>query len=58
MLSLILALAVIGLVLWLVVTYVPMPEPFKRALVIFVIVLVLLYLIRVIAAGGVVPLLS
>jgi len=50
LIALILGLALVGLVLWLVVTYVPMPAPYKQALVIIIVILVVLWLIRVV--GG------
>jgi hypothetical protein len=53
--SLILGLALVGLVLWLVITYIPMPAQYKNALVVVVVVLVVLWLIRLIAPGIVVP---
>jgi hypothetical protein len=45
LIALILGLAVVGLVLWLVVTYIPMPEPYKRVVVILIVVLVVLWVI-------------
>lgn len=50
--AIILGLAIVGLVLWLVVTYIPMPEPYKRALVIIVVVIVILWLLRVLGLMG------
>jgi hypothetical protein len=46
LISLIVTLALIGFVLWLVVTYIPMPEPYKRALVVIVVLVIVLYLAR------------
>jgi len=46
LLTLIVTLAVIGFVLWLLVTYVPMPPPFRTALVVLVVLLVVLWVIR------------
>jgi hypothetical protein len=46
LITLIITLAVIGFVLWLLVTYVPMPPPFRTALVVLVVLLVVLWVIR------------
>lgn len=45
-LMLILYLAVIGFVLYLILTYIPMPTPFKQGLMVLVVILVIFYLIR------------
>lgn len=58
LLSLVIALALIGFVLWLVVTYVPMPEPFKRVILVVVVLVLLLYLLRIVLGGSALPLLS
>lgn len=52
--TLIVILAVIGFAVWLVITYVPMPEPFKRALVVIVVLALLLWAVRAFVAGGLV----
>ena len=44
--SLILSLALVGFLLWLIVTYVPMPEPYRRLVVVVVVVLIVLWLLR------------
>lgn len=38
--------------MWLVITYVPMPEPFKKALVVLVVLLLLLWIVRYVFASG------
>ena len=50
-LTLLITLAVIGFLLWIIVTYVPMPQPYQRVLVILVVLLVVLWFIRMIAPG-------
>lgn len=47
MISLILTLALVGFVLWLVITYIPMPDPYKKVLVVVVVILLVIYLFRV-----------
>lgn len=45
MISLIITVAVLGLIVWLVTTYIPMPEPFRSIIwVIAIIALVILLL--------------
>jgi hypothetical protein len=43
--TLIITLAIIGFLLWLVLTYIPMPEPFKRIILIIVVFAVVLWLL-------------
>ena len=45
LIGLILTLAVVGLIVYLIVTYIPMPEPFKKAIWIIAGVFLLLYLL-------------
>ena len=45
LISLIVALALVGFLLWLLTTYVPMPEPYRRAVVILVVLIVVLWVI-------------
>lgn len=53
LIALVVTLALVGFVLWIVVTYVPMPEPFKRALVVIVVLVLIVWLARLILGGGV-----
>lgn len=50
-LLLVVLLAVIGFALWLVITYVPMPEPFKRAILVIVTLALLVWVVRWLFAG-------
>lgn len=52
LISLIIYIAVIGLVLWLVTTYVPMPEPIKRILVVVVVVVLVIWLLTTLLPLG------
>jgi hypothetical protein len=47
LITLIVTLVVIGFVLWILVTYVPMPDPYRKVLIAIVILLVVLWLLRV-----------
>ena len=45
--SLILTFAVIvGFILWLVLTYVPMPEPMKKAIVVLIVIVLVMWLLQ------------
>lgn len=46
-LTFVITLVVIGFVLWLLTTYVPMPEPYKRVVIVLVVLLVLIWAVRV-----------
>jgi predicted membrane channel-forming protein YqfA (hemolysin III family) len=46
MLALILTLALIGVVVYLIETYLPMPAPFKIAINVIVLVCVVIYLVQ------------
>lgn len=53
MISLILTLALIGVIVWLILQYVPMPEPFKKVIMVVVVVFVILWLMRVLGIGDI-----
>ena len=46
MITLVLTLALVGFLVWVVVTYVPMPDLFKKAIIVIVVILMVLYLVR------------
>ena len=52
LISLIIALALVGFVLWLVLTYIPMPEPFKKVMLVVVILVMVLWLLQVFGVPG------
>jgi heme A synthase len=54
-LTALLVFALIGFVLWLIVTYIPMPDPFAKVIVVVAVVLIVLYLIGVLAGGTHLP---
>lgn len=47
MIELILSLALIGLIVWAITTYIPMPPIFKTVIYVIVAVVLILYLMRV-----------
>lgn len=48
----ILWLAIIGVVTWAVVTYIPMPDAIKKLIIIVVVVLVVLWLVQLVGVLG------
>ena len=46
MITLILGIALLGLVVWLITTYVPMPAPFKTIIYVIAVVILVLYLVQ------------
>ena len=46
MITLVLWLALVGFVVWLIITYIPMPDIFKKVIPGIVAVLIILYLIQ------------
>ena len=46
MLTIIFTLAIIGLIVWLILTYVPMPEVFKTVITIIVVIFAVLLLFQ------------
>jgi hypothetical protein len=46
LLTLIATLALVGFVLWLLTTYVPMPDPYRKALIVVVVLVVVIWLLR------------
>lgn len=47
MISLILTIALVGLIVYLIVTYIPMPEVFKTIIYVVVAIFLILYLMRI-----------
>jgi len=46
MIELVLMIALLGLVVWVLVTYIPMPPPFKTIIIVVAALLVILYVMR------------
>jgi len=51
MILLILQLALVGFILWLILTYIPMPELFKNVIIVLVAIIMILYVMRVFGVG-------
>lgn len=52
LITLVLVLAIVGFLLWLIVTYIPMPEPFKKVIVVVVVIVLVLYLLQLFGIVG------
>lgn len=52
MLSLIITLAVLGLIVWLIVTYIPMVEPIRTIIIVIAAICALLYALRAFGLAG------
>ena len=52
LISLIIALALVGFILWMVLTYVPMPDPFKKVIIVIVVLVLILYLLQAFGITG------
>lgn len=46
MLSVIITIAVVGLIVWLITTYIPMNDTFKKIIIAVAVILVVLYLLN------------
>jgi hypothetical protein len=51
MIGIILTLAIVGFIVWLITTYIPMPPIFKTVILVVVAVLLLLWLINVLGVA-------
>jgi hypothetical protein len=51
MIGIILTLAVVGFIVWLITTYIPMPPIFKTVIFVVVAILLLLWLVNVLGVG-------
>lgn len=48
---LVLAIAVVGCLVWAITTYIPMPPVFKTAITIIAVIVVILYLVQRLGSG-------
>ena len=55
MIALILTLAVFGLIAYLIVTYIPMPDPIKTVIIVMVVICMIIYLLQVVGFDLPVP---
>lgn len=52
LISLIVVLAIVGFVLWLVLTYIPMPDVFKKVILVVIVLVLILWLLQVFGITG------
>ena len=52
LITLIVVFALIGFCLWLVITYVPMPDVMRKAIVVIVVLLLVLFVARLLLGDG------
>ena len=53
LIELLLVLAVIGFILWLLITYVPMPQPIRMAIIVIATVAAILFVLRAFGIGDI-----
>ncbi len=52
LISLILILAIVGFLVYLLVTYIPMPAPFKQVIIVLVVIVLVLWLLQLLGVVG------
>lgn len=52
MITLILTIAIIGFIVWLIVTHIPMPDAFQKGIIVISVILVLLYVLNALGIVG------
>jgi hypothetical protein len=52
MILLILQLALVGFLAWLVLTYIPMPDPIKKVIIVVIVIALILYVLRIFGLGS------
>lgn len=53
LIELLIIFAVVGFVAWLILTYVPMPDPMKKVLIVIMVVVLALFLLRTLGIGDI-----
>ncbi len=53
MIHLLLGIALVGLIVWLIVAFIPMPEPFKKVIIVVAIVFLIIYLMGVLGIADI-----
>ncbi len=51
MITLILSLALVGFLCWLIITYIPMPDPVQKVIIVIVVIVMILYVLRMLGVG-------
>lgn len=55
MIEIILGIALVGFLVYLIITYIPMPDIFQKAIIVFVVIVVILYLVKLFGLDVPVP---
>jgi hypothetical protein len=53
MITLILTLAVVGFLVWLIVNYIPMPDPIQKVIIVLVVIVMILYVMRALGVADI-----
>ena len=53
MIMLVLSLALVGFIVWIIITKIPMPEIIKQAIVVIVVVFMIIYLMRILGISDI-----
>lgn len=53
MITLILSLALVGFLVWLIITYIPMPDIFKKVIIVIVVIVMILYVLRLLGIADI-----
>jgi len=53
LIELVLTIAVVGFIVWLVITYIPMPQPIRMAIIVLVVVVVIFIILRAFGIGDI-----
>jgi len=53
LIELLIIIAVIGFLVWALTTYVPMAAPFKTAIIVLAVIVLILYVLRVLGIGDI-----
>ncbi len=52
MIELIVTLAIVGLIVWAVITFIPMPDAFKKAIIVIAIICVVVFVLKAFGIWG------
>jgi hypothetical protein len=52
LLSILLGLAIVGLIVWLIITYIPMPAPFKTVILAIAAIVLIIWLLGWLPSGA------
>lgn len=47
-----LAVALVGFLVWMLITYIPMPDPFKQVIIVICVILLILYILALLTGNA------